>query len=95
MKSILIIILFLSILSQVFNKSIRKNDSRVEIDFKSEVIKFCLGKSKNFCSEKHIQLMFMIEEKRLQELEMARQMKRMEAEIIRNIFKMDARYKKQ
>ena len=86
MKNILITILLLTILVHVFGKSIKEKNLKTEINFKSEVKKFCFGKSTNFCSEEHIRMMFMIEEKRLQQLEMARQMKRMEKEIIRNIF---------
>jgi len=78
--------MFLGFLLQNVGESftLGRENSHIQVDFKSQVRKFCLGKFDNFCSEEHIKLMFAIEEK----LQMAREMKRMEKAIIRNIFRM-------
>jgi hypothetical protein len=86
MKILFIKMMVFSFLFQNFGESftLGRENSHIQVDFKSQVRKFCLGKFDNFCSEEHIKLMFAIEEK----LQMSREMKRMEKAIIRSIFKM-------
>ena len=87
--AIVILIHFATIKSSISNKLL------VEGDFNKAVLDYCKNRDdKNFCSEKHIKIMFDLEKKRQEILEMERQMKRMEYEIMKKLYEMNSKAKK-
>lgn len=90
---LVIILIVLSIACETKGKSFKikiakeKIQPYIDIDFATEVKRFCDDKPKtNFCSQNHIEMMLEIERQRLAKLELARQLKRMKNEIIRKVF---------
>ena len=87
LKAFISIILLTSVKISQCKPFVPNNDKEMdEIDFKTAAKAFCIGKSRNFCSEEMLKIMFQIEEERQKRREMERQMKRMLFKITKIVF---------
>ena len=98
-KTHFLIMAMLILLNGVFANKLVKNmisvNSMTEGEFHEAVKNFCNGKSiTNFCSPKHLKLIFEVEKKQREQLELERQMKRMESEVAKKLAKMLVKSKK-
>ena len=87
LKNLAKIILIHAILKSVMLSKLSYNDVN-DFDFVNAAEKFCAGRpSRNFCSEKHLDLMYQIDKERKRKIREEAQMKKMLKNITKLLFK--------